>query len=965
MSDMSKDVINIEGIHRFPGIPFFREKDKDIFFGRWKEVENLITKILLNKTVVLHAASGIGKSSLIEAGLIPKLKKEYPGMMVVTVKFQGIIKSGDKSKDHSGSGKCELIDQTLKRIKQKSDVFSEQPPYISELPDDLWYQAKLLQANGKSLLLIFDQFEDIQSYSVLQLEYFKDRLSRLFNSYIPEDYYDQFNKEISCISEDKQEEINRNAALIRQPPDVRALFVIRSDQLGTMSLLANRFPDILKNDIYLLPLDRPSAREAISKPPQIEGNSLDPPMTFTSGSFSFDDKTIDYILDHLADPNDDRIDPIEIQIICRTIEQKVETELKKKQEPKEDPTGKSSESEVHILEDEPVDGKWKIRKDYEPEIDKTVTEFYNKSWVQVREKLKVPEEDFLNLKQQIIGQLILKGKGKRPLVPKEIFSEKEDIMAELCQYGLIRTEKNEGIEYYRLCHDRFIEPLQNDLNKIENTILQFAKEKELQKVKNERRIERKWKIYAIILTIIITIFSGIFIFNLNSFNGQLQIKTEKLYHELSVNAILNNLNIKLNNRIGFGKEGLALAYNMDKQLFGYINKNGDIKIDYQFIMATPFSQSTGIAHASVSNLYDYDAILFYDKKTKTSQQFNSIYNLNDLNSLKNLPSRGMPVGALTLVDLQDTFQTNSKNIWDTIFMRNQLLELKISRCAIKAIPDNIANLTNLVKLDFSDNELQAFPNSILKLDSSLEWLDLQNNKLKRLPDDLLKLKNLEVLLLKNNKLNFLPKNICKLSKLQKLDLSNNPLHFLPKEMMDLKHLQTLIFTIRKRFSIPQELFDSTNIKWSIYDINICVDSSNYKLANQLASKIKNSKNLTHMDYWALSYYYLISGDFANSIWAGKNYSICCVSMNIMPEIGALSNLAMGYLWNGDYENALTLIITYKDSTSYYNNPKGEKGSAIFLEDIATLEGKNIPPKNHKDVENVQQLLKGNDKKLTK
>ncbi len=56
------------------GLRFFTETEKDRFFGRDKEIQVLTDKILVNRLTLLVAASGVGKSSLLRAGVMPALR---------------------------------------------------------------------------------------------------------------------------------------------------------------------------------------------------------------------------------------------------------------------------------------------------------------------------------------------------------------------------------------------------------------------------------------------------------------------------------------------------------------------------------------------------------------------------------------------------------------------------------------------------------------------------------------------------------------------------------------------------------------------------------------------------------------------------------------------------------------------------------------------------------------------------
>ncbi|MBE2267888.1 MAG: ATP-binding protein [Anaerolinea sp.] len=59
----------------FPGLRSFTEADAPIFFGRGQETSDLVSRVEESRFVAVVAASGSGKSSLVAAGLIPRLKK--------------------------------------------------------------------------------------------------------------------------------------------------------------------------------------------------------------------------------------------------------------------------------------------------------------------------------------------------------------------------------------------------------------------------------------------------------------------------------------------------------------------------------------------------------------------------------------------------------------------------------------------------------------------------------------------------------------------------------------------------------------------------------------------------------------------------------------------------------------------------------------------------------------------------
>ncbi|MEU6865466.1 hypothetical protein ABZ924_19720 [Streptomyces sp. NPDC046876] len=65
-----------EGFVPYVGLSAFRAQDADRFFGRERLVEDLLAALARHRVVVLVGASGAGKSSLLHAGLLPRLAED-------------------------------------------------------------------------------------------------------------------------------------------------------------------------------------------------------------------------------------------------------------------------------------------------------------------------------------------------------------------------------------------------------------------------------------------------------------------------------------------------------------------------------------------------------------------------------------------------------------------------------------------------------------------------------------------------------------------------------------------------------------------------------------------------------------------------------------------------------------------------------------------------------------------------
>lgn len=87
----------LENKNPYKGLSSFESKDNHLFFGRKRAIRNLIslfTATEASEAVLVSGSSGIGKSSLIMAGLIPEMLQHYPDSLKVKSIRPGNIKNG-------------------------------------------------------------------------------------------------------------------------------------------------------------------------------------------------------------------------------------------------------------------------------------------------------------------------------------------------------------------------------------------------------------------------------------------------------------------------------------------------------------------------------------------------------------------------------------------------------------------------------------------------------------------------------------------------------------------------------------------------------------------------------------------------------------------------------------------------------------------------------------------------------
>ncbi len=127
--------------HPFLGFQRFRYQDARIFFGRNAEIKEILGMLedLPNKIILLFGQSGAGKSSLLEAGLIPRLEKR--GWVIEKRRrdiSKGLINDLHEGikilRDIPGKAKLLLLDQVEEMLTNPNpDIPDEMNSWGSEL----------------------------------------------------------------------------------------------------------------------------------------------------------------------------------------------------------------------------------------------------------------------------------------------------------------------------------------------------------------------------------------------------------------------------------------------------------------------------------------------------------------------------------------------------------------------------------------------------------------------------------------------------------------------------------------------------------------------------------------------------------------------------------------------------------------------------------------------------------------
>ena len=195
-----------KGKSPFPGLRAFTKEDAPIFFGRGYETDRLVQKVRANRFVAVIGASGSGKSSLVGAGLVPRLEAK-----AITGSQDWLIGRFTPGYNGINSNPFEALAQTLMDIVPS--MASKNP---IDYPDDLDRLTESLQKAPDRLnktlvnalkqekswvevLLFIDQFEELFTLSAKQhIEPFAAMLSETIQhnklrvvATMRADFYDQ------------------------------------------------------------------------------------------------------------------------------------------------------------------------------------------------------------------------------------------------------------------------------------------------------------------------------------------------------------------------------------------------------------------------------------------------------------------------------------------------------------------------------------------------------------------------------------------------------------------------------------------------------------------------------------------------------------------------------------------------------------------------------------------------------
>ncbi|MEW6130212.1 MAG: winged helix-turn-helix domain-containing protein [Acidobacteriota bacterium] len=240
-------------------LDYYTEQDSKLFFGREAEIAAIGSQILARRSFILHGRSGVGKSSIIRAGLAPQLRALGNPVFVIR-----------SFTDPLGSMLEELADAL--------NVNDESPDYQATTIAEAIEQAAQLKA------FILEATADAPQGSVI---FFLDQFEEFF-SLLDEAARERF---IAAVGE-----LFANNHL-----PVKLVFALREDYLAEMSQFKIAIPEIFHHEYRLKRLSRDQAARAITEPALAVGCQYEPQLV---------GKLLQDLSDH------ESFDPPQLQIVC-------------------------------------------------------------------------------------------------------------------------------------------------------------------------------------------------------------------------------------------------------------------------------------------------------------------------------------------------------------------------------------------------------------------------------------------------------------------------------------------------------------------------------------------------------------------------------------------------------------------------------------------------------------------------
>lgn len=235
------------------GLRSFSEETQEYFFGRTAELQDLLERVVHKPLTVLFGQSGLGKTSLIQAGLIPKLRDER--LLPVRIRLRYGTDAPPPGRQMLESLHDELIGTGQDDLARACFEAS-----------DLWLllhdrSAGFIKADGSALVrpvFLFDQFEEIFTLGEAEratAENFRETLAAIVENRMPAEVRKKIEE-----SDNLADQVDYHAR------PAKVLISLREDFLHLVERWRHQLPALMDNRMELRPLSGTQALEVVTEP---------------------------------------------------------------------------------------------------------------------------------------------------------------------------------------------------------------------------------------------------------------------------------------------------------------------------------------------------------------------------------------------------------------------------------------------------------------------------------------------------------------------------------------------------------------------------------------------------------------------------------------------------------------------------------------------------------------------------
>ena len=246
------------------GLLPFTEATQRFFFGRDQEIRDGFLRVREHSLTVLYGRSGLGKSSLLGAGLIPKLRVEGYRPALLRLRFE----AGDPTL-------LAQVEAALAALLEPAGEGTAAGEAAGRSPaSTLWERFHRLPVRPPGLaaappVLLFDQFEEV--FTLTESSPMRRREAEaLFHQLA--DLIE--NRPPAALQESlrARREMARELDFAASP--VRVVLTLREDYLSHLEAWKKTLPALMRNRMELRLLDGPNALAAVVEPGRLGGHEL-------------------------------------------------------------------------------------------------------------------------------------------------------------------------------------------------------------------------------------------------------------------------------------------------------------------------------------------------------------------------------------------------------------------------------------------------------------------------------------------------------------------------------------------------------------------------------------------------------------------------------------------------------------------------------------------------------------------